>query len=142
MRDAVRLVLLAGSLAGGGEVFVLDMGKPVVIRDLAQQLIEASGFAVRDDENPQGDIEIVTIGLRPGEKLHEELLIGEGMKTTPHAKILCAQEDGLSEIEIASALRGLRIAVAGGDEAALRALISQWVEGFGVQTAQDGQTRS
>jgi len=132
--EAVSLVLLAGSFepaAGeGGDVFVLDMGKPVRIRKLAEQMIEAAGYTVRDDDNPGGDIEIVTTGLRPGEKLHEELLIGEGLLTTPHPKILRAQEARLSEIEVASALRALRHAVASGDTVAARSVIARWVEGY------------
>lgn len=133
--EAVSLVLLAGSFqpvggGRGGDVFVLDMGKPVRIRDLAEQMIEAAGYTVRDESNPSGDIEIVITGLRPGEKLHEELLIGEGLLTTPHPKILRAQEAGLSEIEIAGALRSLRQAVAAGDAAAARSVIARWVEGY------------
>jgi len=102
----------------------------VRIRKLAEQMIEAAGYTVRDDDNPGGDIEIVTTGLRPGEKLHEELLIGEGLLTTPHPKILRAQEARLSEIEVASALRALRHAVASGDTVAARSVIARWVEGY------------
>lgn len=135
--EAARLVLLAGSFAHaggshGGEVFVLDMGKPVKIRDLAQQMVEAAGYSVRDEKNPDGDIEIVVTGLRPGEKLHEELLIGEGLLTTPHSKILRAKESSLSELEMASALRALRSAVAAGDSGAARAVVFSWVEGYQV----------
>ncbi|MGP3696610.1 polysaccharide biosynthesis protein [Rhodobacter sp. NSM] len=133
--EAARLVLLAGSFAHqaesrGGDVFVLDMGKPVRIRDLAVQMIEAAGRSVRDARNPFGDIEIVVTGLRPGEKLHEELLIGEGLLTTPHAKILRAQEESLSELEMATALRALRSAMATGDAQAARRVILSWVEGY------------
>lgn len=133
--EAARLVLLAGSFAHGGaskggDVFVLDMGKPVKIRDLAEQMITATGYSVRDEANPDGDIEIVVTGLRPGEKLHEELLIGEGLLTTPHSKILRAREAGLSELEMASALRALRSAVAVGDADAARRVIFDWVEGY------------
>lgn len=136
--EAARLVLVVGSLAGGagaaggagrpesGTVFVLDMGKPVKIIDLARQMIEAAGYTVRDAANPQGDIAIEIIGRRPGEKLHEELLIGEGLLTTPHPKILHAREDCLSELEIASALREVRAAVAAGDDAAARAVAMRW----------------
>ena len=130
VQEASRLVLLAGSYAAGGEVYVLDMGQPVLIRNLARQVIEASGYSVKDEANPEGDIEIVTVGLRDGEKLHEELMIGEGLVTTPHPKILCAQEDKLSEIEVASALRALRAALAAGDSEAARAVADRWVEGY------------
>lgn len=133
--EAARLVLLAGSFAHGGgsiggDVFVLDMGKPVKIRDLAEQMINAAGYSVRDEATPDGDIEITVTGLRPGEKLHEELLIGEGLLTTPHSKILRAREADLSELEMASALRALRSAVAVGDANAARAVIIDWVEGY------------
>ena len=130
VQEASRLVLLAGSYATGGEVYVLDMGQPVLIRNLARQVIEASGYAVRDEANPDGDIEIVTVGLRDGEKLHEELMIGKGLITTPHPKILCAQEGKLSEIEVASAMRALRAALAAGDSEAARAVADRWVEGY------------
>jgi FlaA1/EpsC-like NDP-sugar epimerase len=133
--EAARLVLLAGSFAEagtsrGGDVFVLDMGAPVKIRDLAVQMIHAGGYSVRDVRNPDGDIEIVVTGLRPGEKLHEELLIGEGLLTTPHNKILRAREDSLSELEMASALRALRSAVAVGDTKAARDVVARWVEAY------------
>ncbi len=140
--EAARLVLLAGSLpeqpssesrSCGGDVFVLDMGTPVRIRDLAVQMIEAAGYSVRDDENPEGDIEIVVTGLRRGEKLHEELLIGEGMVTTPHPKILRAQESCLSELQMAACLRALRAAIASGDADAARAVIFDYVEGYPEQ---------
>lgn len=141
--EAVRLVLLAGSFAdadasrGGGDVFVLDMGKPTRIRDLAVQMIEAAGYSVRSPENPDGDIDIEVIGLRPGEKLHEELLIGEGLSTTPHPKIMRAREVGLSEIEVAGALRSLRTAIAAGDSEAVRRVICDHVEGYQAATAPD-----
>ena len=135
VEEAVRLVLRAAGFARGGEVFVLDMGAPVSIRKLARQVIEASGYTVRDAETPNGDIEITITGLRPGEKLHEELLIGEGYLTTPHEKIFTAREDSLSEIEIASVLRSLREAVATADDNAARAVIARWVEGYGTEPA-------
>jgi len=130
VQEAVRLVLRASSFAKGGEVFVLDMGAPVAIRNLARHVIEANGYAVRDATNPDGDIEIVITGLRPGEKLHEELLIGEGFLTTAHEKIFAAREARLSEIEVASALRSLREAVATANDTAARAVIARWVEGY------------
>ncbi|MFC7702917.1 polysaccharide biosynthesis protein [Plastorhodobacter daqingensis] len=135
--EAARLVILSGAFSAqdqggsrGGDVFVLDMGEPIRIRDLARQMIEAAGYRVRGPDQPDGDIEIVTIGLRPGEKLHEELLIGEGLLTTPHPKILRAQEEGLSELEIAAALRSLRDAVALGDADAACGVIRRWVRGY------------
>lgn len=138
--EAVRLVLLAGSIdhsgaAPGGDVFVLDMGAPTRIIDLARQMIEASGYTVRDAQNPQGDIEIQIIGLRPGEKLHEELLIGEGLLTTPHPKILRAREGSPSELDMAVMLQDLGRIVARGDADAARALAERYVEGFQEQRA-------
>ena len=128
--EAARLVLLAGSFARGGDVFVLDMGDPVPIRKLARQMIEGAGLSVMDEENPKGDIEIVEIGLRPGEKLHEELLISPDMLTTPHQKIMRAQESFLSELEMANALKDLRQAINTRDPQAARAVISRWVERY------------
>jgi FlaA1/EpsC-like NDP-sugar epimerase len=133
--EAVRLVLRAGAHAAGGEIFVLDMGEPVAIRDLARRVIEMSGYSVRDANNPDGDIAIVTIGLRPGEKLHEELTTGDSLIPTAHPKILTAREERLSEIEVASALRGLRSAIATGDEAAARRVLARWVQDYEAAAA-------
>ncbi|UTH46256.1 polysaccharide biosynthesis protein [Loktanella salsilacus] len=137
--EAAKLVLVAGSFASGGDVFVLDMGDPISIYELARQMISAVGYSVRDESNPNGDIEIRITGLRPGEKIHEELLIGEGQLTTPHPKILQANEAGLSEIELASALRALRRAIETADETALRAVVARWVEG-GTHFTADGRS--
>ncbi|WP_300550337.1 nucleoside-diphosphate sugar epimerase/dehydratase [Roseovarius sp.] len=126
--EAARLVLLAGSFARGGDVFVLDMGKPIAVRDMARKMIEGSGLTVRSADNPNGDIEIEITGLRPGEKLHEELLIGSDMLTTPHPKILRAQEDHLSEIELAKALKSLSEAIETRDMALLKSILSRWIE--------------
>ena len=126
--EAVRLVLLTGSFARGGDVFVLDMGKPVPIYELARRMIENAGHTVRDAENPGGDIEIEVTGLRPGEKLHEELLIGSDMLTTPHPKILRAQEKHLSEIEMANALQSLRQAIDSRNVKQMEATLHQWME--------------
>ncbi len=126
--EAARLVLLAGSFARGGDVFVLDMGDPVPIHKLARQMIEGAGHTVRDAAHPDGEIEIMITGLRPGEKLHEELLISPDMLTTPHHKILRAQESYLSEIEMANAMKDLRRAIDSLDEEAAKAVIGRWVE--------------
>ncbi|MCP1169990.1 polysaccharide biosynthesis protein [Limimaricola sp. ASW11-118] len=127
--EAARLVLVAGTFATGGDVFVLDMGAPVQIYDLARQMIESAGYKVRDEQNPEGDIEIRLTGLRAGEKLHEELLIGENQIGTPHPKIMLAREAHLSEIEVAAGMKALRAAVAESDDDALRAVVARWVEG-------------
>ncbi|MFT5796975.1 MAG: FlaA1/EpsC-like NDP-sugar epimerase [Candidatus Azotimanducaceae bacterium] len=127
--EAARLVLVAGSFDASGDVFVLDMGEPVRIFDLACQMIDAVGYSLRNEANPDGDIEIKIIGLQPGEKIEEELLIGKGQTTTAHPKILQANEKHLSEIEVASALRAVKDAIDRADEPALRAVIARWVEG-------------
>jgi FlaA1/EpsC-like NDP-sugar epimerase len=126
--EAARLVMTAGSLARGGDMFVLDMGKPIPINVLARRMIEGAGFAVKDESNPDGDIEIVYTGLRPGEKLHEELLIGSDMLTTPHPKILRAQEGHLSEIEVANALQDLLRAISVRDVNLAHSILQLWVE--------------
>lgn len=128
LSEAVRLVLLAGTFSRGGDVFVLDMGAPVPIRKVARQMIEGAGYTVRDHKNPNGDIEVVVTGLRPGEKLHEELLIGTDMLTTPHPKIMRAQENYLSELEMANMLQSLRRAVESRDLDAIARLLDRWVE--------------
>ncbi|WP_236940027.1 polysaccharide biosynthesis protein [Falsihalocynthiibacter arcticus] len=130
VQEASRLVLMAGTFAQGGEVYVLDMGEPVEILNLARRMIEASGCTVKTAENPDGDIEILTTGLRQGEKMHEELLLGEGNITTPHAKIFCAREESLSELEVAAALKALRHAIATTDRNAALDILYGCVEGY------------
>jgi FlaA1/EpsC-like NDP-sugar epimerase len=93
--EAAQLVIQAGSMAKGGDVFVLDMGKPVRIGDLARRMINLMGLTVRDETNPDGDIEIAYTGLRPAEKLYEELLIGNNVTGTEHPMILRAMEHSL-----------------------------------------------
>lgn len=134
--EAVRLVLLTGSFARGGDVFVLDMGKPVPVRQLARKMIESAGHTVKDKVNPEGDIEIKITGLRPGEKLHEELLIGSDMLTTPHPKILRAQESHLSEIEMANAIQSLRQAVETRAEELLDQTLEKWIEKDDARSAK------
>ena len=133
--EAVQLVLKAGSSARGGEVFVLDMGKEVAIMDLARQVIESAGYTVRDAANPDGDIEIEITGLRPGEKLREELTLSGERLVTDHSKIFCAREVHLSEIEVASALRGLREAIATGSQDAALAVVDRWIETGEISTS-------
>ncbi|WP_223428886.1 polysaccharide biosynthesis protein [Tateyamaria pelophila] len=130
VQEAVHLVLRAGSMAKGGEVFVLDMGKPVKIMQLARQVIESAGFTVRDAQNPDGDMEIEFTGLRPGEKMTEELTINGTLIGTGHKKIFFTVEESLSEIEVASALRSLRHALAAGDEQQARDMVMRWVDGY------------
>ncbi|MFC4293276.1 polysaccharide biosynthesis protein [Sphingorhabdus arenilitoris] len=109
--EAAQLVIQAGAMAVGGEVFVLDMGEPVKIIDLARKMIELSGSTVRDADNPDGEIEIETVGLRPGEKLYEELLIGNNPEPTSHKRIMKANEIflpiGALQIGLDSLIRAL-----------------------------------
>jgi len=110
--EAAQLVIQAGAMAkGGGDVFVLDMGEPVKIADLARHMIELSGLEVRDDQNPEGDIEIEITGLRPGEKLYEELLIGENPIKTEHPRILKANEDFLDFDDLQEKFSNLNVAL-------------------------------
>ena len=134
VQEAVHLVLRAGSMAKGGEVFVLDMGKPVRIEQLARQVIESAGYTVRDNQNPDGDIEIDFTGLRPGEKMTEELTLNGALIGTGHRKIFFTVEDGLSEIEVAGILRALRHALASSDDDAARDLVLRSVEGYRAQS--------
>ncbi|CUK08922.1 UDP-N-acetyl-alpha-D-glucosamine C6 dehydratase [Shimia thalassica] len=137
--EAVRLVLLAGTFSRGGDVFVLDMGKPIRIVEVARKMIETAGFSVRDKLNPDGDLEIEFTGLRDGEKMHEELLIGSDMLTTPHPKILRAQEKSLSELEMANALQELRRAVENRDKALANAVLHKWVEAYSEETRETAE---
>jgi len=128
--EAARLVLLAGAYSEGGDVFVLDMGEPKKIIDIARRMIELSGHTVRENGN-DGDIDIQITGLRPGEKLFEELLIAEdSLTSTPHEKILRANEDCLSEIEVEALLRKLRGALDAGDKEQVRAVVEAYVNGY------------
>ena len=125
--EAAQLVIQAGSMAKGGEVFVLDMGNPVKIFDLACTLISLSGLTIRDDDNPDGDIAIEEIGLRPGEKLFEELLIGENPMPTKHPRILQAMEGHMSWQELSAALDQLEAHVHTGNRAAAVSLLRDLV---------------
>ena len=132
--EAARLVLLAGAYATDGDVFVLDMGKPQKIVDIARQMITLSGRSVKDPETGEGDIAIEITGLRPGEKLYEELLIDDAsLISTPHPKILRAQEAMLSQIEVASMIKELQASITGADAMRLRRLIISKVDGYHVQ---------
>jgi len=130
--ESARLVLLAGAYSTGGDLFVLDMGQPMRIVDIARRMIELSGARVRNAANPQG-IEILITGLRPGEKLYEELLIDPtSMIGTPHAKILRASEAGLSQIEVAGMLQEIRRAIDDGNAARVRAAVQSFVKGYSL----------
>ena len=128
--EAAQLVLQAGAMAEGGEVFVLDMGEPVRILDLAHRMIRLSGLTVRDAEHPQGDIAIEISGLRPGEKLYEELLIGDNPQPTTHPRIMKAREGLLDWPQLDAALDRLRAAIATNDVPAAKALLQEIVSGY------------
>ena len=131
--EAVELVIQAGAMGTGGDVFVLDMGKPVRIDDLAKKMIRLSGLEVKDESNPDGDIEIKYTGLRPGEKLYEELLIGDNVSETDNPLIMRAQEDMLAWDDLEPILNSLQTAITNCDQKKLRELLIQIVPGFKPQ---------
>ncbi|MBC23579.1 MAG: hypothetical protein CMJ32_06635 [Phycisphaerae bacterium] len=128
--EAVELVVQAGSMGSGGEVFVLDMGSPVKIVDLARNMISLAGLSTRDRSNPDGDIEIVFTGLRPGEKLHEELLIGTDEKPTDHPKIMQANEDHLEQDQLDPILGDMELAITNRDSEEVRRCLARAVTGY------------
>ena len=128
--EAAQLVVQAGAMTEGGDVFVLDMGEPVKIIDLAYRMVELSGLVVKDDEHPHGDIEITVTGLRPGEKLYEELLIGENPQATAHSRIMKAQEEYLPWEELSAELELLALAVQDNQVEAIRAILGRLVSGY------------
>ncbi|HYE29635.1 MAG TPA: nucleoside-diphosphate sugar epimerase/dehydratase [Allosphingosinicella sp.] len=125
--EATQLVLQASAMAERGEVFVLDMGEPIRIAELARNMIGLSGMTVRDEATPGGDIEIAYVGLRPGEKLYEELFVGEGALDTPHPRIKMAKERFLSFAELRPHVDGLRAAIFAGDAAAVRQKLQELI---------------
>jgi FlaA1/EpsC-like NDP-sugar epimerase len=128
--EAAQLVIQAGAMGTGGDVFVLDMGEPVRIVDLARRMVELSGLSLRDTANPDGDIEITVTGLRPGEKLYEELLIGDNPKPTQHARIMKAHEDFLPWDELQGRLNALKNCMQANDVPAIRGLLQELVPGY------------
>lgn len=128
--EAAQLVIQAGSMGQGGDVFVLDMGEPVKIIELAEKMIHLSGLSVRSEKNPHGDISIEFSGLRPGEKLYEELLIGDNVVATQHPMIMSASEDYLSWELLKVKLAELLVAVDKDDYARVRQLLRETVSGY------------
>ncbi|MDF0696431.1 nucleoside-diphosphate sugar epimerase/dehydratase [Rhizobium sp. MC63] len=128
--EASQLVIQAGAMAEGGDVFLLDMGEPVRIADLARKMVELSGLTIRDEDNPEGDIELSVTGLRPGEKLYEELLIGDNPETTEHPRIMKAREDFLFWPELSKKLSLLNAALDRNDMVAARATLAELVSGY------------
>jgi FlaA1/EpsC-like NDP-sugar epimerase len=128
--EASQLVIQAGAMAKGGDVFVLDMGQSVKIMDLARRMIELSGLTVKDEQNPDGDIEIEITGLRPGEKLYEELLIGDNPKPTSHARIMKAHEEFIPWADLESKLNALQMALNVNDVGVIRLMMQQLISGY------------
>ena len=131
--EAAQLVIQAGAMGQGGDVFVLDMGEPVKILDMAKRMIRLSGFEVRDESNPEGDIEIVYTGLRPGEKLYEELLIGENVLPTQHPLIMSANEDSLTWEALVNYISQFEETINSHDVERSRTLLVESVKGFSPQ---------
>ncbi len=128
--EAAQLVIQAGGMAEGGDVFVLDMGQPVRIRDLARRMINLMGLTVRDEDTPDGDIAIKYTGLRPAERLYEELLIGNDVSGTSHPRIMRANEDYIAFDELLPLIEDLRIAAEHLDRARAREVLKSAVAGY------------
>ncbi len=128
--EAASLVIQAGSMAQGGDVFVLDMGEPVKIVDLAIRMVQLSGLELQTDENPDGDIQIQYTGLRPAEKLYEELLVGDNVVGTEHSMIMRANEDYLDEELLTKRLSELKAAIKVNDCNLLRQILIESISGY------------
>ncbi len=128
--EAAQLVIQAGSMGQGGDVFVLDMGEPVKIIELAEKMVHLSGLSIRSEKNPHGDISIEFTGLRPGEKLYEELLIGDNVAVTRHPMIMSAHEDNLSWDAFKQSLSQLLKALDEDDYTRVRQILSDTVSGY------------
>ena len=130
IREAAQLVIQAGAMAEGGDVFVLDMAEPIKIIDLAQRMIQMAGLQIKDDKNPNGDISIEFTGLRPGEKLFEELLIGDNPISTRHPRIIKANENFIPWQQFERNLSELRSMLQDGDTALIRSVLKKLVVGY------------
>jgi FlaA1/EpsC-like NDP-sugar epimerase len=128
--EASQLVIQAGAMAKGGDVFVLDMGQPVKIINLARRMVELSGLTVKDEQNPDGDVEIEITGLRPGEKLYEELLIGDNPKPTSHPQIMKANEEFIPWADLEGKLHALEMALNANDVGVIRLMMEKLVSGY------------
>jgi FlaA1/EpsC-like NDP-sugar epimerase len=131
--EAAQLVIQAGAMGGGGDVFVLDMGEPVRILDLAKRMIHLSGLEIKDLEHPDGEIEICFTGLRPGEKLYEELLIGDNVTETGHPRIMRAEEHVIAWTDLSRRLERLDKAAEQDDHEQIREILLETVSGFAPQ---------
>ena len=130
LAEASQLVIQAGAMATGGDVFVLDMGEPIRIHDLAKSMVELSGLSVRNSDNPNGDIEIQITGLRPGEKLYEELLIGDNPLPSTHPRIMTARDPFLPLADLMPRLEALNTALESGNVVKVRNLLQAMVPGY------------
>ena len=128
--EAAQLVIQAGAISDGNDLFVLDMGKPVKISDLLQKIIKLSGLIVKDEKKPDGDIEIKIIGLRPGEKLYEELLLGKNPIQTSHTKILKAQDPFFNWDSIRNDIDELKLSIKNNNIQKIIEIIKKLVTGF------------
>lgn len=128
--EAAQLVIQASSMGKNGEVFVLDMGDPVKIYDLAKQMIHLTGLTIKDEKNPNGDIQINFTGLRPGEKLYEELLIGDNATGTQHPRIMRADEDSLPLDKIMEILEQLEDSIQKYEIESILITLSKYVAGY------------
>jgi FlaA1/EpsC-like NDP-sugar epimerase len=128
--EAAQLVIQAGAMGSGGDVFVLDMGEPVRIYDLASQIVVLSGLTLRNEANPMGDIEIKLSGLRPGEKLFEEISISDNPKPTQHPRILRTQEKFVPWDRLQGQLNSLNLALSVNDVPVIRIFLQQLVTGY------------
>ena len=132
--EASQLVIQAGAMARGGDVFVLDMGEPVKIKNLAERMVELSGLSVKDEQNPDGDIEIEITKLRPGEKLYEELLVGNNPAPTPHHRIMKANEPFIGWDKLEDEIEALTVALKSNDVPLVRHLLERLVTDYQPNT--------
>ncbi len=130
IQEAAELVIQAGSLAEGGDVFVLDMGKPIKILDLAERMIKLTGMSIHNKQNPDGDIEILITGLRPGEKLFEELLVGEDVLGTNHPRIMRAIDNFIPFDEFMNIIKQLSDSLRKHDCVTIRDILLELVDNY------------
>ncbi len=138
--EAAQLVIQASAMASGGDVFLLDMGEPVKIADLARRMVELSGMTVRDAGNPGGDIEFVITGLRPGEKLYEELLIGDKPLPTGHPRVMKGRESFPEWNVFQTRLEQLSEVSATGDSQKIRGILALLVAGYTPSAPEESTT--
>ena len=131
--EAAQLVIQAGAMGQGGDVFVLDMGDPIRIVDLAKRMIHLSGLKIKDESHPEGEVEISYTGLRPGEKLYEELLIGDNVSDTSHSRIMRAKEEVIPWVQLSKRLEQLGVVLEKDDFKEIRVLLKESVSGFAPQ---------